>query len=94
MKDLWKLKESLYRDSDYYAVDNYKAGDDWKLFVKKGQIAERIVITEEVIDQYCLDNSEIWKTLYVFNNGNYVLSQDDYCDYFIPINKGEKNHAI
>ena len=40
MKDLWKLKHILYTDEDSETVDTCKWNDYYKLFAKKGQIAE------------------------------------------------------
>lgn len=85
MKDLWKLKYTLYCDEDYECVENYKVNDDWKLFAKKGQVAERIELTDENRGDYCAWE-EIWRVAYAFNNGNYVLCQDDYSDDFTAVN--------
>lgn len=84
MKDLWKLKHSLYTDEDSETVDTCKWNDYYKLFAKKGQIAERKELTEELREEYCISD-EIWKTIYIFKNGNYILCQDEYSDDFTKI---------
>lgn len=84
MKDLWKLKHSLYADEDFETVDTYKWNDYYKLFAKKDQIAERKELTEELREEYCISD-EIWKTIYIFKNGNYILCQDEYSDDFTKI---------
>lgn len=89
MKDLWKLKWSLYADEDYQILETYKADENYTLFVKKGQIAERLEITDEIRDEYCIYD-EMWKTMYLFNNGKFLLCQDEYCADFIAYGKGEK----
>lgn len=82
MKEKYKLKYSLWYDPDGDHCVDFRWDESYKLLAKKGQIAERIVITEEVIEEYCLDRSEIWKTMYLFNNGNYLLSQEEYSKDF------------
>lgn len=84
MKDLWKLKHSLYADEDFETVDTYKWNENYKLFAKKDQIAERKELTEELREEYCISD-EIWKTIYIFKNGNYILCQDEYSDDFTKI---------
>lgn len=84
MKDLWKLKHSLYADEDSETVDTYKWNENYKLFAKKDQIAERKELTEELREEYCISD-EIWKTIYIFKNGNYILCQDEYSDDFTKI---------
>lgn len=84
MKDLWKLKHSLYADEDSETVDTCKWNYYYKLFAKKGQIAERKELTEELREEYCISD-EIWKTIYIFKNGNYILCQDEYSDDFTKI---------
>lgn len=81
MKDLWKLKHTLYADEDFETVDTYKWNENYKLFAKKGQIAERKELTEELREEYCI-GEDIWKTIYIFKNGNYMLCQDEYSDDF------------
>ena len=84
MKDLWKLKHSLYADEDSETVDTCKWNEYYKLFAKKDQIAERKELTEELREEYCISD-EIWKTIYIFKNGNYILCQDEYSDHFTKI---------
>lgn len=84
MKDLWKLKHALYADEDDETLDTYKWNDKCKLFAKKGQVAERKELTEELREEYCISD-DIWKTIYIFKNGNYLLSQDDYSEDFEAI---------
>lgn len=84
MKDLWKLKHSLYTDEDSETVDTCKWNENYKLFAKKGQIAERKELTEELREEYCISD-HIWKTIYIFKNGNYILCQDEYSDDFTKI---------
>lgn len=84
MKDLWKLKHSLYADEDSETVDTCKWNDYYKLFAKKDQIAERKELTEELREEYCISD-KIWKTIYIFKNGNYILCQDEYSDDFTKI---------
>lgn len=84
MKDLWKLKHSLYTDEDSETVDTYKWNENYKLFAKKDQIAERKELTEELREEYCISD-EIWKTIYIFKNENYILCQDEYSDDFTKI---------
>lgn len=85
MKDLWKLKCSLYADECNETLDTCKWNDDCKLFARKGQIAERKELTEELREEYCIGD-DIWKTIYIFKNGNYLLSQDEYSDDFEAVN--------
>lgn len=84
MKDLWKLKYALYADEDGGTLDTCKWNDNCKLFAKKGQVAERKELTEELREEYCV-GEDIWKTIYIFKNGNYLLSQDDYSEDFEAI---------
>lgn len=81
MKDLWKLKHTLYADEDFETVDTCKWNENCKLFAKKGQITERKELTEELREEYCI-GEDIWKTIYIFKNGNYILCQDEYSDDF------------
>lgn len=80
-KKKYKLKYSLYCDEDYECLDTCKLDDDYILFAKKGLIAERFELTEEVREEYCVYDKE-YKTLYLFKNGNYLLSQADYSEDF------------
>lgn len=84
MKDLWKLKHSLYVDEDYGTLDDYKWNDDCKLFARKGQVAERFEITEELRNEYLVVGD--MKTIYIFRNGKYMVCKDDYSDDFIAVN--------
>ncbi|MGN0961300.1 MAG: hypothetical protein ACI4PF_03785 [Christensenellales bacterium] len=84
----YKLKETLYHDADYESVENYKVDNKWRLFAKKGQIAERFVLNEELREEYCIDDDPMWKIIYIFNNGNYILCQDEYSDYFEEVKNG------
>ena len=85
MKDLWKLKHTLYADEDFETVDTYKWNENYKLFAKKGQIAERKELTEELREEYCIGD-DFWKTIYIFKNGNYILCQDEYSEDFEAVN--------
>ena len=89
MKDLWKLKWTLYADLDYEILENYKADENYTLFAKKGQIAERFEITDEIRDEYCIYDN-MWKTIYIFNNGKFLLCQEDYSGDFVAYGQGEK----
>lgn len=89
MKDLYKLKLSLYADEDYETLEPYKWDEHYSLFAKKGQIAERIEITEEIRDEYCISDN-MWRFMYLFKNGNYVLCQEDYSNDFEPLKKEKK----
>lgn len=88
MKDLWKLKWSLYADEDYEIIETYKADENYKLFAKKGQIAERLEITDEIREQYGIYD-DMWKTIYIFKNGNYLLCQEEYSGDFFAYGKVE-----
>lgn len=89
MKDLWKLKWTLYADEDYETLEPYKWDKNYTLFAKKGQIAERFEITDEIRDEYCIYDY-MWKTIYIFNNGKFLLCQEEYSDDFVAYGKGEK----
>lgn len=84
-KDLWKLKWAMYADEDYETVENCKWDDNYKLFARKGQVAERFELTEELREEYCIYD-KMWKTMYLFNNGSYILCQDEYSDNFVAVN--------
>ncbi len=85
MRDLWKLKHTLYYDEDGETAENYKLDDNYKVLAKKGQIAERFELNDEVREEYGIWD-KMWKTIYVFCNYNYLLCQDDYCDDFVAKN--------
>ena len=86
-RNLYKLKCSLYNDKDYECLENWKVDDDYKLFARKGQIAERFDLTDNLRDEYCINDS-MWKTIYVFTNGKYLLCQDDYSEHFEKVVEG------
>lgn len=84
MKNLWKLKCSMYADPYDDTLDNCKWDNDWSLYLKKGQIAKRFELTEEVREKFGVYD-DLWKSIYVFKNNKYLLSQDEYSDDFATI---------
>ena len=81
----YKLKTSLYSNYDDEVVSdspdfcNGKLEDGWNLFAKKGQVAERVEIDDDLRNETNIDN--IYKTMYKFKNGHYVLFQEnDACE--------------
>ena len=83
-ENLYKLKWSLYNDSDYDILETCKLDDDYELFAKKGQIAERFELTEDLREEYCISDP-MWKTIYVFKNCKYLLCQEKYSEDFEPV---------
>ena len=65
MKDLWKLQWSLY------------TGENNTLSFRKGQVAERIVITDEIRQLYNTTDTK-WLTMYLFKNGKFILCEHPY----------------
>ena len=92
MRDLWKLKHSLYTDWDYEGLSEYKCENTDILFARKGQIAERHELTEELREEFC-EWDEQWKTIYIFKNMNYLLSREEYSDDFEPVKRRRKNNG-
>ena len=93
----YNLKTTLYFNEYYDAVDdspdycNNKLEAGWKLFARKGQLAKRIEITDEIREEYSFDN--IYNYMYQFKNGYYVLFQNDDLKeelWFEKVNKGDK----
>lgn len=65
MKDLWKLQWSLY------------TGENNALSFRKGQVAERILINNEIREQYKITDNK-WVAMYLFRNGKFILSANYY----------------
>lgn len=85
-RSLWKLNTSLWVDDDEYAVLDWKPDETYRLFARKGQIAERKEITDEIREEYCITES-MWKTIYIFEKGNnWILEQREFCDWFDAVN--------
>ena len=86
-KELWKLKTSLYVDEDDNdSICNFKWNDNYKLFKKKGQIAERKEYTEALQEEYPDRSDCDFKSIYIFRDGSYLLSQEEFSDDFESVN--------
>lgn len=78
----YKLKTSIYYDEDGDSTFDYKWDSTYKLLAKKGQIAERYELTDELREEYSVYD-KMWKYIWVFNKGpSWLLTQDKNCDYF------------
>ena len=87
MKELYKLKYSLYFDEDGDCVLPYKWDNTYQLLATKGQLAERFELTDELREEYGIYD-KIWKYIWVFTKGcKWLLTQDKECDDFEKVNK-------
>ena len=80
-KKLYKLKTSLYYDEDGEIALPYRWDDGYKLLAKKGQLAERFELTNELREEYSVYDP-MWKYIWVFKNNSYLLTQDENCEDF------------
>lgn len=87
MKELYKLKHSLYFDEDGDCALPYKWDDTYQLLARKGQLAERFELTDELREEYGVYD-KMWKYIWVFTTGsNYLLTQDKETDDFEKVDK-------
>ena len=85
MKELYKLKHSLYFDEDGECVLPYKWDNTYQLLARKGQLAERFELTDELREEYGVYD-KIWKYIWVFTKScSWLLTQDKECDDFVKV---------
>ena len=78
----YKLKTSIYYNEDGDSTFDYKWDSTYILRARKGQIAERYELTDELREEYSVYD-KMWKYIWVFNKGHsWLLTQDKNCDYF------------
>lgn len=81
----YKLKTSLYYDDDGDIALPYRWDDGCHLLAKKGQIAERFELTDELREEYCVYDT-MWKYIWLFEKRcNYLLTQESECEHFEEI---------
>ena len=86
-KELYKLKHSLYYDEDGDIAVPCRYDDTYKLLARKGQIAERFELTDELREEYSVYD-KMWKYIWLFNSGcNWLLTQDEECEDFEKVGK-------
>ena len=80
--NLYKLKYSLYYDEDGDVALPYRYDNTYKLLAKKGQLAERFELTDELREEHSI-YYPMWKYIWIFRKGcNYLLTQTENCDDF------------
>lgn len=81
-KETYKLKHSLYYDEDGDIALDYRWDDTYKLLAKKGQLAERFELNDELREEYSVYD-KMWKYIWVFKSGHHwLLTQDKETDDF------------
>ena len=87
MKELYKLKYSLYIDEDGLCALPFKWDDTYQLLARKGQLAERFELTDALRDKYSAYD-KMWKYIWVFTAGHsWLLTQDKESDDFEKVDK-------
>lgn len=84
-ENLFKLKNSLYFDEDGETTYPYRWDEYSQLLAKKGQLAERFKLTDELREEYGI-HDKMWQYIWIFNSGcKWVLTQDEECEDFVKV---------
>lgn len=83
----YKLKNTIYINSDN-CIDIVKdESDDWSIYARKGQLAKRVILTNENVNKYLCDTDIDYEynVVYEFTNGRYVFIGEDEDEFFEKI---------
>lgn len=81
----YKLKTNLYYDDDGDVVLPYRWDEYSHLLARKGQIAERVELTDELREEHGVYDT-MWKYIWLFQKGcSYLLTQESDCEHFEEI---------